>query len=76
MSVGCKYMGGTYGSGVVSSSYDVLEVWSVGRVSVIGLRWCRWWCWLGPGSGSEMMGGVMSVCVCTAVLPDHCDHHV
>ena len=38
--------------------------WSVGRVSVFGLRWCGWCRWAvdrGLNQGLEGWGGVMSV---------------
>ena len=59
-------MSGTRGSGVLSSSGDVLEMsGSVGHVSVFWLRWCGWCRWgvgrgLGPGSGAV---GWCYVCV-------------
>ena len=60
------YMGGTHGSGVLSSAGDVV-VRKVGYVSVFWLWWCGW-CWgsgwvcsLSQGLGG--WGGVMSVCV-------------
>ena len=55
------FMSGTRGSGVLSSTGDVL-VRGVGHVSVFWLRWCRWGVarWLGPGSGAV---GWCYVCV-------------
>ena len=64
--VSARHVGGSRGSGIVSSAADVLyqsseNRGSVGRVSVFGLRWCMW----GEGwrldQGLEWWGGVMYV---------------
>ena len=39
MSAECEYMGGTRGSGVVSSAYGVLEMSVVRGVRGVGCRW-------------------------------------